>query len=215
MTTIMALLEAGKTQKEVAEQLGIPIGKLRYQVTNFRKTRNAAPIQSAMEVDDYTLLDEQYGLDRLVVMPRDAESLYVYWELTTDLIKMVEAHFGCGWNVLPKKLRVYDVSFIHFKGDNFNRYWDFDVNQETSNWFVKGVAAGCSYVIDYGTTALDGRFITLLRSGAVQTPPLDEHAEGESRWVRMEVTKATEEAGPNWQPYFTGYSLSTQLDIET
>lgn len=215
MTTILALLEAGKTQKDIAEQLGIPVGRLRYQLTNHRKSQAIRTLTPAPpEVDDYALLDERYELDHLIAMPRDAESLYVYWELTPELIRMVESHFGCSWSVLPKRLRVYDVSFIHFKGDNFNRYWDFDVTQEANNWFVNGVAPACSYVIDYGTIALDGRFITLLRSNSVQTPPREEQREGESRWVRMEVSQAAEPQAA-WQPYFNGYSLSSaQADLD-
>ncbi|WP_232016498.1 DUF4912 domain-containing protein [Paenibacillus baekrokdamisoli] len=208
MTTILKLLETGKTQKEIAEQLGVPVGKLRYQLTNQRKIASANAFVLDRGLEDYEIIQEAYGLDRLFALPRDTESLYLYWELTSDRKRMVEEHFRCGWMDLPKMLRVYDVSFFYFEGDNFNRYWDFSINQEANNWFVKGISSNCSYVIDYGTTTIDGRFVTILRSNTVKTPPKEERFDGENRWTRMEVTPTEDISMMDWQGHFTGYSLS-------
>ncbi|XEC97810.1 DUF4912 domain-containing protein [Paenibacillus tarimensis] len=176
MTIIAQLLEAGKTQREVAEQMGVPIGKLKYQLAKHRKTVSARtrPESAGTEGPDeyeFDIIHEHYGADQLYALPRDDRSLYLYWELTPERIQMAEEHFHCGWNVLPKVLRIYDVSFIHFHGDNFNRYWEFEVNQDANNWFVKDVSPNCSYIVDYGTRTIDGRFFTILRSNTVTTPP--------------------------------------------
>ncbi|MFC3342536.1 DUF4912 domain-containing protein [Paenibacillus abyssi] len=195
MTTIMKLLESGKTQREVAEQLGVPIGRLKYHLTKFRSSETAKTSHRQNGWTEDTLIDERYGADQLTALPRNPNSLYLYWELTPERIRMVEEHLNCGWNVLPKILRVYDVSFVHFTGDNFNRYWDFGIYGDSSNWIINGVAQSCSYIVDYGTTTIDGRFITILRSNIAKTPPREPQTDGEYRWVPMELLHGRSETG--------------------
>lgn len=213
ITTILRLLETGKTQKEIAEQLGIPVSRLRYQLAKQRNTTSLASSPADYGLEDYTVIQEAYGSDRLIALPRDPESLYLYWELTSDRKRMAEEHFRCGWMELPKLLRVYDVSFFYFEGKNFNRYWDFPINQEANNWFVKGISPDCSYVIDYGTTSINGKFITILRSNSIKTPPKEERLHGENRWVRMEVTPNEVISMSDWQSLLTGVA-QTQSNEE-
>ena len=216
ITMILRLLETGKTQKEIAEQLGLPVSRLRYQLAKQRNTNTTSLITSAPDsgLEDYSVIKEAYGSDRLFALPRDPESLYLYWELTPDRKRMAEEHFRCGWMELPKMLRVYDVSFHYFEGSNFNRYWDFSINQEANNWFVKGISSDCSYVIDYGTTNIDGKFITILRSNSVKTPPKEERLHGENRWAKMEVTPNEAITMSDWQSLLTGFALDKKGGLQ-
>ncbi|WP_409343194.1 DUF4912 domain-containing protein [Paenibacillus sp. MBLB4367] len=209
---ILQLAEEGLTHKQIAERLGITIGKLNYQLTKHRKASETSSPQAEEEgfgpFDDLAALEQHHGAaDRLTALPRDPECLYACWEITDGRKRMTEEHFHCGWGELPKYLRVYDVSYIHFNGDNANRHWLIAVNQEASNWFVKGLASGCDYIVDYGTTALDGRFITLLRSNPVRIPP-----SGAAGWQSPRsavVDMSAELPEPPWQRSFTGYTLSS------
>ncbi|MFC5648248.1 DUF4912 domain-containing protein [Paenibacillus solisilvae] len=211
ITMILRLLETGKTQKEIAEQLGMPVSRLRYQLSKQKNITASATSAGDSSLEDYTTIQETYGTDRLFTLPRDPQSLYLYWELTSERKRMVEEHFHCGWTELPKILRVYDVSFHYFEGNNFNRYWDFSINQEASNWFVKGIAPDCSYIIDYGVQTIDGRFITILRSNSVKTPPKEERYHGEYRWTRMEVTPNEVIPMSEWQSLLSDWGLSEAI----
>ncbi|MFC4809895.1 DUF4912 domain-containing protein [Paenibacillus sp. GCM10023250] len=112
--------------------------------------------------------------DVLVLLPRDPGTLYVYWTLTELRIRMIEEHFHCAWDELPKLLRIYDVTYISFDGDNANRYRDVRIDGRADNWFVHGLSAGTVFCADLGTTALDGRFVAVLRSNTAETPALHE-----------------------------------------
>lgn len=168
-----------------------------------RKAENA----EVPEVD-FAYLQQTASLnqDRLVLLPRDPETLYVYWMLTERRIRMIEQHFHSAWHELPKWLRVYDVSYTAFNGNNANRSWDIQVNRDADNWFIKGMSAGTVFCVDFGTTALDGRFISLLRSNVAETPRLHGEyspAQNDSVWVSSEPIKQ-----PDWAESFTGYSIA-------
>jgi len=207
---ILQLIDEGLTHKQITERLGITIGKLNYQLA---KHRRASHPQSQEEgecfefLDDFAVLDRHcVNSDRLIVLPRDPECLYACWNITDERKRMTEEFFHCGWQELPKYLRVYDVSYVYFNGDNANRQWMIAVNQEANNWFVEGLAPDCTYIADYGTTSLNGTFITLLRSQAVRMPPREEGCWQPARSAVVDLNAAAPE--PPWQSAFTGYSLT-------
>ena len=210
---IMRLLEEGRTRKEIAEQLGVSYSKLNYHLN---KERNKAAqhidaaVQTVMpcppEIDDAHLQGSDEISDHITIMPRDPSSLYVYWDITSQRKQMVEEHFHTAFHHLPKFLRVYDVTCLDFSGDHWNRSTDIAVHADSDNWFVMGMEANCTYIVDYGTTTLDGRFVTLLRSNTVTLPPQDESSWTAYHAVTLELAKPAPTA--EWHSAFTGYSLS-------
>nr|WP_240546268.1 DUF4912 domain-containing protein [Paenibacillus artemisiicola] len=139
----------------------------------------AAPAPAEGEAAWHDAADANRGTaraedDRLVMLAKDPGTLYVYWTLTERRIRMIEEHFHCAWDELPKLLRVYDVSYTSFNGDNANHYRDVRIDGRADNWFVRGLSAGTVFCADLGTTALDGRFVAVLRSGTAETPALHE-----------------------------------------
>ncbi|SEO02782.1 DUF4912 domain-containing protein [Paenibacillus sp. OV219] len=214
MEEIIRLKQEGLTQREIAARLGISSSKVRYHLAKHgllpQGSRSSGRNGEMVEVPDvdFAYLPQTAGLhqDRLVLLPRDPKTLYVYWMLTERRIRMIEQHFHCAWHELPKWLRVYDVSYTAFNGDNANRSWDIQVNSDADNWFIKEMSAGTVFCVDFGTTAIDGRFITLLRSNVAATPRLSsEHssAENNSVWASVEPIKQ-----PDWAESFTGYSIA-------
>ena len=73
-------------------------------------------------------------------------------------------------NVQKKVLRVYDVSNIIFNGFNAHRFFDIQINDYASSWYVDTDGPGRAWCVDLGLMLPDGRFITILRSNVVQTP---------------------------------------------
>lgn len=214
---ILRLLGEGRSQKQAAEELGISYGKLKYWLAKYRSISGAltSEVSAAKEENapsalcscDEETWEEAEGPDRITAMPVDHETLYVYWEITGARKRWAEEHFHCSWHALPQILRVYDVTLLEFDGDHANRHFDFHVHQEADNWFLRGLPPGCSYIVDYGTTTPDGRYITLLRSNTVQTPPNQESFESHCRKIRIGLQAPPAE--PGWRGSFTGYSLRT------
>jgi hypothetical protein len=214
---ILHLMEEKMTQKEIADRLGTTLGQVKYQLVKYRRLAQTQTSQQSsdydcsvvnqMEVKDIDILSNNYGEDRLVLVPRDMGSLYVYWEITEDRRQMIEEYFRCEWEILPKYLRVYDINCIDFNGDNANRFWDISLNNAADNWFIKDVPSNCTYCVDYGTTTIDGRFFTILRSNTVKTPPNEEHPWSGHYVEKIEVPDPNSKS--EWLDQFTGYSLST------
>jgi len=213
IVNIMRLLEEGRTRKEIAEQLGVSYSKLNYHL-NKERTKAAQQIDAAVqtvmpcssEIDDAHLQASDVIFDHITIMPRDPSSLYVYWDITSQRKQMTEEHFHTAFHNLPKFLRVYDITCLDFSGDHWNRHTDIALHGDADNWFVMGMEPNCTYIVDYGTTTLDGRFVTLLRSNTVTLPPQDESSWTEYHPVTLELAKPA--PAPEWQSAFTGYSLT-------
>ncbi|MEG6616483.1 DUF4912 domain-containing protein [Peptococcaceae bacterium 1198_IL3148] len=111
-----------------------------------------------------------YNHDTLVLMARDPNWLYAYWEITATKQQQFVQQYGSSANYQPV-LRVYDISNIdNFDGTNAHHYQDVEINDYANNWYLKVDGPARTYCVDYGYRLKDGRFITILRSNFVSTP---------------------------------------------
>lgn len=196
---ILKLLDQGLTHQEVAEKLQISVGKVRYQLY---KKRQKEIQQESIKIEDAEV-HPWYGEDQLVLLPQNPTSLYAYWEITGERKRLVEEHFGCAWEALPKILRVYDVTDIYFNGDNAHYYTDVPVNDYANNWFIHQLGPNRNYCVDFGTRTWEGHYFTILRSDVVNLPPSDVQAWREhEKWTRPAETEE-----PGWLREFTGYTI--------
>ncbi|MDF2959900.1 MAG: hypothetical protein K0S39_1635 [Paenibacillus sp.] len=124
---------------------------------------------NALPTTGYELPD-RYEKDMLQLLVRDAHTLYVYWEISNRKRWLCSQHFECDFGLLPKILRIYDVTAIYFNGSNANRYSDIQTTPEATNWYIHQAAANTTYMIDLGTYTIDGQFVPMLRSNAAATP---------------------------------------------
>jgi uncharacterized protein len=116
-------------------------------------------------------VQEKYGSDRLHLMVRDASSLFAYWEISDRRRWLTARHLECDWSEAPKALRVYNVTSIQFNGHNAHSFFDISDISAASDWFIHGVSAGTTYIVDYGVfTSNRQQFIPLLRSNSAATP---------------------------------------------
>ncbi|RKD24958.1 hypothetical protein BEP19_03735 [Ammoniphilus oxalaticus] len=209
---ILGLRDQGLTHQEIADELQITIGRVRYQLYRKSQPETNVELNEKSKEQMIQLHDAEvhpnYGEDQLVLLPQGPASLYAYWEITDDRKKLVEEHFSCSWGVLPKVLRVYDVTDVYFNGNNAHYYKDVQIHDLANNWFVNELGSRRNYCLDYGTLTLDGRYFTILRSDPVQLPaseiqPWREHA----TWRRP-----AESIEPEWLRDFTGYTLHGGAD---
>lgn len=112
-----------------------------------------------------------YNQDKIVLLVRDPWWVHSYWELTQATRDKFKESLGGQYHQAGWVLRVYDVSFIIFNGNNAHRYFDISINQDARSWYIN-VSSGRSFCVDLGLKMPDGSFITILRSNTV-TMPLD------------------------------------------
>lgn len=137
------------------------------------------------EVQPYAL-PGGYGDDRVVIMPRDPQWLFAYWEISDGLRRAVARQYGPQvWESGRLVLRVYDVTDLRFDGTNAHRFWDVAVG-EARNWYVQVGLPERDYCLDLGLALPDGRFILLARSNTVRTPADGFSALTDAEWLTLD-----------------------------
>jgi uncharacterized protein len=115
-------------------------------------------------------LPSQYGRDTMILQVRDPRWLHSYWEVGVSVFDRLKRELGDYFYKARRVLRVYDVTQINFNGSNANSFFDIEINDYASNWYIDTNGPGKSWCVDLGLLLSDGRFIMILRSNIVQTP---------------------------------------------
>jgi Uncharacterized protein conserved in bacteria len=111
-----------------------------------------------------------YGDTRIVIQVRDPYWLHAYWEVTHEKLHSIRQQVGDIVDGARRILRVYDVTNVMFDGSNANHFYDIDINDFASNWYLNVGGPGRSFCVEIGLLLGDGRFIVLARSNFVTTP---------------------------------------------
>lgn len=129
-----------------------------------------------------------YGVDRLVLMVRDPNWIFAYWEITATKQGEFSRQYGPNaWNSSRPVLRVYDVTGVeYFNGTNANDFMDISINDFADSWHVEVGRPNSSFCVDLGRVFPDGRFVTLLRSNIVHTPSLSVSNLLDEEWMWIE-----------------------------
>lgn len=135
-----------------------------------------------------------FGRTRLVLMVRDPEWLYVYWEIAPE---DRESHqIGHPHGAPPLILRVYDLG-ESFAPVETGSYFDVTVIADASGWYVHAPRSGGHWRCDLGYMSLTGDFTSLSQSNIVSAPHIGtlEYGEEELNWgpLAEEEIEAAEE----------------------
>jgi len=174
-----------KTTKQVQERpkqefLGeteVSVGKAKFYTGQVVRAPRVMPQE----------LPYQYDRDRNILQVRDPWWLHCYWEVRTATWERLKYELKDDFYRAQKVLRVYDVTSIIFDGTNAHRFFDIQINEHATNWYIDSGGSGRSWCVDYGLLLPDGRFITIVRSNTVTTP-----IEGPS-WITDEEWMIPEE----------------------
>ncbi|MFH1387673.1 MAG: DUF4912 domain-containing protein [bacterium] len=123
----------------------------------------AEPDQPNLSIQSDFIFPAGYGDNRIVLMVRDPNWAYTYWEISSQRLQEIAGELGKTiFNRSQKILRVYDT-------ENW-RYFDVDINSEAINWYLKMPETDHSYCVEIGFVTPDGRFIAAARSNCVTMP---------------------------------------------
>jgi hypothetical protein len=117
-----------------------------------------------------TDLPYQYDRDRIVLQVRDPRWIHAYWEVRGVTLERFKSDPQNDFYKAKRMLRVYDVSNIIFNGNNAHSFFDIEINELATNWYIDTQGPGRSWCVDLGLLLSSGRFITILRSNTVYTP---------------------------------------------
>jgi hypothetical protein len=108
-------------------------------------------------------LPREYGVTRLVLMPRDPQWMHAYWEVAPYTWQEVERNFG-------PEVRSLGRATLRLYSSESKRTFDVGVELESRNWYIFSPIRGGSWHAELGLTLPDGRFVLLAVSNQVQMP---------------------------------------------
>lgn len=135
-------------------------------------------------------LPRAYGLNRVVVLARDPWWLFAHWEISpVDRVEALRA-LGAEGEGVREVLRVHGPD-----GDGLPS-WDLELEPGAQRIHFRVERPGRAYRVEVGLRTRAGRFVALVSSSTVTTPPAAPSPELSVRWVALtgEGT-ATEVAG--------------------
>lgn len=121
--------------------------------------------------------------DRLVVMVRDPYWLHAYWELTRHSVERARAALGPHWHGARPVLRVSEVVRDGTTSSARKTLRDIEVHGGVNNWYIDVDDPPHSFQVEIGYLALEGRFVSLVRSNTVSTPPVSAVKSFDGNWA--------------------------------
>jgi|GEM_PF-1234589 len=147
---------------ELAEELAVPI-----------PTAETAPgpePQLAPAPPPYDELPMTYGDNKIVLMVRDPEWLFAYWEINDQAKVDFARQYGSrGWEQSQPLVRVYDTTGVVYDGTNANKTLDIPINDNALSWHIHVGEPNRTYFAELGRL-ISNHFVPLARSNFVVTP---------------------------------------------
>jgi hypothetical protein len=143
-------------------------------------------------------LPRAYGVDRIVILPRDPWWLFAYWEVTPSTRIQALRTLGAQAEGAQEVLRVYDVTFITFAGDNAWRSFDVELPPGADRWYLNVGRPATTYCVEIGIRTPHGRFLALARSNTVTTSRAAPSPDATVRWVQLRRQKPPVDTPAAW-----------------
>ncbi len=112
-------------------------------------------------------LPQGYGESRIVLMPRDPQWAYTYWDIPNEHKENLRRQGG-----QQLALRIYDVSDINLEYQSPHSIQEYPSDELAREWYLPVPVSDRDYVVDIGYRCADGRWLVLARSAPVHVPPV-------------------------------------------
>lgn len=108
-----------------------------------------------------------YGESRIVLMPRDPQWAYAYWDITNEHKEELRRQGG-----QQLALRIYDVTDVNIEYESPHSIQEYPCDEMAREWYMPIPVSDRDYVMDIGYRCADGRWLVLARSAPVHIPPV-------------------------------------------
>jgi hypothetical protein len=112
-------------------------------------------------------LPSGYGDSRIVLMPRDPQWAYTYWDIPNEHKEDLRRQGG-----QQLALRIYDVTDVNLEYQSPHSIQEYPSDELAREWYLPIPVSDREYVVDIGYRASDGRWLVLARSAPVHVPPV-------------------------------------------
>ncbi|ANV85464.1 Rho termination protein [Picosynechococcus sp. PCC 7003] len=108
-----------------------------------------------------------YGQSRIVLLPRDPQWAYAYWDIPNDHKQYLRNQGG-----QQIALRLYDVTDINLDYQTPHNVQEYLCDEMAREWYFPVPVSDRDYVVEIGYRCADGRWLSLARSTAIRVPPV-------------------------------------------
>ncbi len=125
------------------------------------------PAQLANVDDNLPDLPAGYGESRIVLMVRDPQWGYTYWDIPDDHRQAVRNQGG-----QQLALRLYDVTDLDLNSQNPHSLQQYSCDELARDWYLPIPVSDREYVTEIGYLSATGAWLLLARSNTVRIPPV-------------------------------------------
>ncbi len=137
-------------------------------------TSTADATAPALAMEELATVDEGfgdlpggYGESRIVLMPRDPQWAYAYWDIPGTHKDEMRRQGG-----IRLAIRFYDVTDIDIDNVSPHSLQQFECDEMTREWFLPIPVSDRDYMAEIGYVAADGRWLLMARSTPIHIPPV-------------------------------------------
>jgi len=112
-------------------------------------------------------LPNGYGESRIVLLPRDPQWAYVYWDVPNSQKEELRKQGG-----QQLALRLYDATDVNLDYQTPNNLQEYNSDELAREWYIPIPISDRDYVAELGYRCADGRWLVLTRSKVVHVPPV-------------------------------------------
>ncbi|ACK64579.1 Rho termination factor domain protein [Rippkaea orientalis PCC 8801] len=110
-------------------------------------------------------LPDGYGDSRIVLLPRDPQWAYAYWDVPNEAKEALRQQGG-----KQLALRLYDVTHIDLNYHRPHSVQEYVCDESVREWYIPIPVSDRHYLLDIGYRCFDGRWLILARSAPVRIP---------------------------------------------
>ncbi|BBJ27858.1 DUF4912 domain-containing protein [Athalassotoga saccharophila] len=134
-------------------------------------------------------LPSTYYKDKFVGLEVNQNWIHFYWDFSPQTYEIIKNH--------PHVvLRIYDVTYIEFNGTNAHRTFEMEIDEKMRKYYVYVPQPGADYLAEIGYRENE-RFIPILRSNLVSTPPSMPRMAQMELWMDLRTKRKFTEIGPS------------------
>lgn len=143
-------------------------GQTEVEASKFVPSTEPIPPEVLASVDEgLPDLPSGYGESRIVLMPRDPQWAYAYWDIPNDHKEELRRQGGA-----RLALRFYDVTDIDISYQAPHSLQQYECDEMAREWYLPIPVSDRDYAIEIGYLCNDGRWLLLARSTPVHIPPV-------------------------------------------
>ncbi|MGD1900492.1 MAG: DUF4912 domain-containing protein [Phormidesmis sp.] len=116
---------------------------------------------------DLAELPSGYGESRIVLMPRDPQWAYAYWDIPNEHKQELRNQGG-----RRLALRFYDVTDIDINSQSPHSLQQYECGEMAREWYLPVPVSDRDYTVEVGYICDDGRWLMLSRSAPIRIPPV-------------------------------------------